>query len=77
MTAEQQLLLRTVVDALNRGTDIYGTVRALPTPPPDKSEMAAILAILRNPEVGFRHGQAPEIVLARILHLLEEHAEDD
>lgn len=74
MTAEQQTTLLTVVDAINRGTDIYSAVRQLPTPMPDKQEIAAILAILRNPDVGFRHGQVPEAVLARIVALLKAHA---
>lgn len=73
MTAEQQTTLLTVVDAINRGTDIYSAVRQLPTPMPDKQEIAAILHILRNPDVGFRHGQPPEAVLARVLELLESH----
>lgn len=74
MSAEQQQLLRTVVTAINQGRDIYGAVRQLPGPEPDKQEMSAILSILRNPDVGFRHGQAPEVALARILALLKAHA---
>lgn len=77
MSAEQQDLLRTVVDAINRGVDIYGAVRERVSPVPDKRDMATLLRILRLPEVGFRHGEPPDVVVARIMDLLEARAEGD
>lgn len=77
MSADQQTLLRTVVDAINCGVDVYGAVRERISPQPARHEMAAVLRILRLRAVGFRHGEPADIVLARILDLLEAHAEGD
>lgn len=79
MSAEQQRLFLAVVTAINEGRDLYKAAAAVmaPEPEPARHEMNALIRILRLPDVGFRHGHDPAVVLARILDLLEAHIEGD
>lgn len=73
MSAQQQQVLRAVVDAINAGRSPHDAVNA--EGPAATRYMSMILRILRLPDVGFRHGEPSEVVLARILDLLKAHAE--
>ncbi|MEV6661566.1 hypothetical protein [Nocardia fluminea] len=75
MLAEQQRLVLTVVDALNRGTDVHTAVRAALAPPPASVDVDAVLRILALAPVAFQRGERPAAVLARILTAIEIYAE--
>jgi hypothetical protein len=73
--AEMQRTLLTVITAINAGRDIHAAVGA--SGPADIRDVSTILRILRLPAVGFRHGEPPDVVLARILDLLEAAADGE
>ncbi len=70
MSAEQQQTLIAVITAINDDQDIYAAVRA--DDPASTREVSTILRILRLPDVHFKHGEAPNIVLDRVLDLLRD-----
>lgn len=76
MSAEQQAQLRAVVDAINRGVaDIYQAVAARISPPPPRDDITAVQRILELPAVAFQRGERADVVVARVLDLLETAAE--
>lgn len=75
MSAEQQRTLRAVVTAINAGEDIYAAVRA--DDPASTREISTVIRILRLPAVAFEHGESPDVVLGRILDLLEAAADGE
>lgn len=75
MPAEMQRQLLTVIRAINAGKNIHAAVGA--QGPAAIRDVSMMLRILRLPAVGFRHGEAPDVVLARILDLLEAAADGE
>lgn len=73
MPAEMRQMLLTVIAAINAGRDVHAAVGA--DGPAATRDVSMILRILRLPAVGFRHGQEPRVVLARILDLLQAAAD--
>ncbi|WP_063021485.1 hypothetical protein [Nocardia niwae] len=77
MTADQQALLRSVVDAINEAQRPVAPVeitRFLSTrihPAPALNDITAVVNILELPSVAFQRGEASGIVLARVLDALE------
>ncbi|MEU1550223.1 hypothetical protein [Nocardia sp. NPDC005745] len=80
MSAEQQALVRAVVDGINAaarpvtapelGRYLAGRI----TPAPEPGDVETVLRILDLPAVAFERGEAPGVVLARILDVLEAAA---
>ncbi|WP_280246282.1 hypothetical protein [Nocardia abscessus] len=81
MTADQQALLRAVVDGINTAarpvtaTELTTYLAGRITPAPEREDVETVLRILELPAVAFERGEAPGIVLARILDVLESVAE--
>jgi hypothetical protein len=75
LPAEMQRTLLAVIAAINAGEDIHATVRA--DDPASIRDVSTILRILRLPAVGFQHGEPPDVVLGRILDLLEAAADGE
>lgn len=76
MSGQQQQLLRTIIEAINRSDDLYGAAGNV-SPPPDPNDIRLSLRILRLPDIGFRHGEPADLVIARIMDLYEARIEDD
>ena len=70
MPAEMQQTLLTVITAINSGKNVHAAIGA--EGPAATRDVSMILRILRGPDVHFQHGEAPDVVLARILDVLRE-----
>ncbi|MEV6321361.1 hypothetical protein AB0M45_09215 [Nocardia sp. NPDC051787] len=85
MAADQQAFVRAVVDAINTATrevtavELAGYLAGRIALAPGRDEVAAVTRILALPAVAFERGEPGNVVLARMLDVMEAAAggEDD
>ncbi|MFI8974231.1 hypothetical protein ACIGO9_15195 [Nocardia asteroides] len=72
LAADQQELVLAVVEALNRGEDVHAWVRAAIAPPPEFADIDIVVRIVELDWVGYRPGEKPAVIVARLLDRIEE-----
>ncbi|WP_306365416.1 hypothetical protein [Nocardia sp. CC227C] len=72
MSHEQQTVLRLVIAARNAGaTNIHAAVRSAMKTPPPSDVITTAIRILELEAVNHQRGESADIVIARILDLIE------